>query len=181
MKERIVEMLSAGIRPTNVAEAVGVTESYISQIAEECKDQILAARATRTSQHIQHDLTLDTVEDRALGRLSQVLNTVTDPMKLAGVFKVLNGAKRRHESLGNQQSTATVVELELPQIAKVAIRMNTQKQVIEVGGRSMITMQSTAVEKMLERRKEEKAQTQELLESPTAQLPETTVSLLESL
>ena len=181
MKDRIVEMLAAGVKPTNIAAAVGVTDSYVSQVAEECKDHILAARAKRTEQHIEHDLTLDTVEDRALAKLGRVLDTVTDPMKLAGVFKVLNGAKRRHESLANHQTSAPVVEISLPAMAKVAIKMSSQNQVIEVEGRSMLTMQAMNVEKLLDKRKEEKQKALELLTSETAVVPSSTVSLLESL
>lgn len=164
MKDKIISMLVAGVRPVNISAAVGCDESYISQVAKDNHDDILAARAGRTADHIEHDLTLDTTEDRALQKVGRLLDTVTDPMKAIAVFKVLNAAKRRHESLMNEQAAGDVVELELPEMAKVSIRMTTTKQVIEIEGRSMLPMQSQNVEKMLAQRKKEKAEAVELLE-----------------
>jgi hypothetical protein len=184
VKDKVVSLLVAGVKPTNISAAVGCDESYVSQVSAECREQILAARSQRTESHIEHDLTLDNTEDRALQKVGRLLDTVTDPIKALSVFKVLNAAKRRHESLANQQTTGAVVQLELPQIAKVAIRMSSDKQVIEVAGRSMVTMQAAQVEAMMNRRKAEQQEAIVLLEDKShneMQVAESTMSLLERL
>lgn len=183
-KERIIQLLAAGVKPVNVAAAVGVEASYVSQIAAENEEQIKEGLGRRAVNQVEHDVTLDAMEDRSLQKVGRLLDSVTDPMKALAVFKVLNSAKRRSEAANAAAAPATIVTLELPEVAKVAIKVTSNNQVIEVAGRSMLTMQAKTVEDMLNRRKQEQQKTVELLED-TSHLKNLiapgTVSLLESL
>ena len=183
-KERIVTMLAAGVKPVNIAAAIGVDASYVSQVAAENEEQISEERSKRAVNVVEHDMTLDAMEDRSLQKVGRLLDGVTDPMKALAVFKVLNGARRRSEAANAAAVPATVVQIELPEVARVAIKVTTNNQVIEVAGRSMLTMQAKTVEDMLVRRQEEKKKTVELLEDSShlqQMIPANTLSLLESL
>lgn len=177
MREKIVELLIAGVQNKNIAEAVGCDPSYISQVAEEEKDRIGEGRATKAIAHAEHDDTLDATEAKVLKRLNRTVDTITDPIKLAVVFSKLNAAHRRSATHLPQTPTGSVVQIELPEVAQVAIRITSNNQVVEVAGRSMLPMQANQVNAMLAAQKS-KRQATELLEAPTPQL---TSKLLASL
>lgn len=167
MKDKIVELLGAGVAPSAVAAATGVEASYVSQVAAEYGEEISAKRATKATEHVAHDATLDALEDRALQKLGRLMDTVIDPMKIVGVFKTLNGAKRRSEAAIQTPQPAEIVSIELPAMARTVIKVSTANQVIEVDSRPMITMQAKGVEELLKEKKErQQAETLELLNAP---------------
>lgn len=180
MKDKVIDLLIAGVQNKNIAEAVGCDPSYVSQVAEEAREQIAEARAGKSVAHIEHDETIDSVENKVLKRLERTVDTITDPIKLAVVFSKLNAAHRRSNTHLPQTPTGTTVTIELPEIAQVAIRVSSNNQVVEVAGRSMLPMQANQVNAMLAAQKSKK-QAVELLEAPTQQLSAATSKLLASL
>ena len=75
LKERIIEMLKAGVSPTHVAEAVGCDISYVSQIKSdpETAAAIADAQLGSIEEDITHDELLASAELKALRAIEQRL------------------------------------------------------------------------------------------------------------
>lgn len=186
IRRKIIDLLGAGVPPTQVAMACGVTDSYVSQLLsqEEVSAEVTELRAKRAHQYIEHDDRLDTDEEVARRLVRRNLdNALLKPMEALAHFKVLNGARRQAQSAVAQTPVATVVNLQLPAITHVQFRMTTEKQVIEVDGRSLATMPASTVNRLL-REKKAGDSLQQSLEMATEVAPKmkiNTPSLLDSI
>lgn len=176
MKDRIIELLGNGIPATNVAEALGVSDSYISQIMSEegVMEQVQAKRAVRFSKFADRDDFLEQAEEAALKRAAYLIPFMTKAGEAARVYSMLNNAKRK-TSMQNANTAApsTIVNLNIPTTARVNFTMSSDKQVIEVAGRSMVTMPAKTLAQKLEERN-----TKRMLEMavPTELIPKTLVA-----
>jgi hypothetical protein len=96
-------------------------------------------------------------------------------------FQVLNAARRKSDVHASAHvPTSTVVQLQLPQAATVQFKLTTDRQVIEIDGRSMVTMPAQRVTKLLRERQTEARETlQAALDAPKMDIK--TSKLLESL
>jgi hypothetical protein len=182
MKEKIVEMLGAGVTPVQVALACGVTEGYISQLLSDpvVEEQVKSLRVHKAAAYVEHDAALDTDEEAARKIVRRHIdNNFLKPMEALKYFQVLNAARRKSDSHGNTQvPTSTVVQLNLPPAAAVQFKLTVDKQVIEIDGRSMTTMPAQQVTKML---REKKAQEHLQAALDTPKMTINTPSLLEQL
>jgi hypothetical protein len=182
MKEKIVEMLGAGVTPTQVALACGVSDSYISQLLadENIATEVAEKRTVRAAAFVESDASLDSDEEIARSAVRRNLDHgFLKPMETLRHFQVLNAARRKSDShAGAQVPTSTVVQLNLPAAAAVQFRLTVDRQVIEVDGRSMTTMPAQRVTKML-REKKAQEMLQTSLEGPKMTIKAS--SLLDSL
>lgn len=164
MEEKIIELASAGVPNSVIANTVGCDPSYVTQILskEENQERVREARAAKAAEGIEHDTKIEKAERQALDKVLTLLPMQTDVMKVTRVFQVLNQAKRSndHGMLPTGQQAGAVVTLNLPAAAQVHFRLTSDQQVIEVEGRSMVPMQSQNVAKRLK-----ELQTQRLLTS----------------
>jgi len=155
MKDKIIEMLGRGIPATQVASAVGCDDSYISQLLshEEVMLQVTELKAEHFSKYLEQDTALDKAEEDALVRLQQLLPFITRSSEAARVYSVLNAAKRRTvDSLAHAQVPAQTVILELPEASRVRFTLTSDRQVVEIEGRSMTTMPAKSLVARLEQR-----------------------------
>lgn len=182
MKGKIVEMLGAGVSPVQVALACGVSESYISQLLadEDIAQQVKELRVQRASAYVEHDDALDSDEEVARKLVRRNLDTgLLKPMEALKHFQVLNAARRKSDSHGGAQvPTSTIVNLNLPPAAAVQFKLTTDKQVIEIDGRSMTAMPAQQVTKLL-REKKAAEMLETSLQAPKIKL--TTSALLDSI
>lgn len=164
-KDRVVELLGAGVTPVQVASAVGCSESYVSQLlaVPEIEAMVRKLRSERAAEYIEHDDSVQAAEKAALGLVRRnVDNGFLKPMEALKHFQVLNAARRKSDSTGGTAvPTNTIVNFTLPENAAVQFKMTTDRQVIEVDGRSMATLPAAQVAKMLR----EKKAAEQLLES----------------
>lgn len=155
MKDRIIEMLGNGIPATAVAAALGCTDSYISQLLTEdgVVEQVQALRAVKFQEYAEQDARLETAEQKALNKIESLIPYITKPSEAARVYGILNAAKRKTGVHATQNSqVGTVVQLNLPQAAVVSFTLTSDKQVVEVEGRSMVTMPAKSLAARLEQR-----------------------------
>lgn len=143
MKERILEMLGAGTPQVAVSAALGVSESYISQLMKEPEFAAAVAekRYAQLHAHTERDLTYDSLEDDLLKKLKQALPQLIRPAEITAVLKVINAAKRRgaqHTELPT--GTSQQVVLNIPTVLVNKFSTNIQKQVVEVAGTPLITI-----------------------------------------
>lgn len=161
MKKQLAALLAAGVKQNQAAAAIGVTDSYVSQLvhSDEEFQQLLQEEKSRlaaitqlTEAQLAHDKTIDEVEKHALDRVKSLIQYETNPMRALKVFQIMNAAIRRSEGIVPDKP-ADVVNITLPQQMQVIINLTTDKQVVEVGGRSLATMPSHKVQARLREQK----------------------------
>lgn len=143
MKERILEMLGNGVPQVAVAAALGVSESYISQLMgdPEFAEEVALRRFQQLQAHTARDSKYDSIEDKLLEKLEHALPQLMKPGEITGVLKVINAAKRRgvvQQELPVGQSQTVV--LNIPQVLVNKFSTNIQQQVIEVAGKPLLTI-----------------------------------------
>jgi transcriptional regulator with XRE-family HTH domain len=152
IQERVKDLLAAGVSQTQVASAVGVSESYISQLMEneEFRDEVIRARGEAALEDVKADEETDDIEGIARRKIKQLLPFENNVMKVLKVYQVMNGAKRKTEPAQQLQNTAgVIVNITLPQRAIVDFKLTSDRQVVEVAGRSMATLPSNVLHQKL--------------------------------
>jgi D-arabinose 1-dehydrogenase-like Zn-dependent alcohol dehydrogenase len=143
-KDRILKLLGSGLSNEAVATAVGCDASYIAQLmAEEAfKDQVIELRSVALTAATERDRKADTLEERALDRLDDMLNWITKPGDMLKFFQILNAAKRRGTTAtDNLVINQQIVNLQLPAAAFQKLVTDGRGEVVEIDGQSMLTMQ----------------------------------------
>lgn len=151
-RAQALELLSKGLSTGETARALSCSPSLISQfLAEpEFKSQVTEGLALRSVARTVRDDKIDKLEDMALDRLAQVIGFgFSRPMEILKAVQVINGLHRRGvNSEGAVSEDTGRVVLELPKFAgsvEVALRYNTNNEVVEVNGREMRTMPSAVL------------------------------------
>jgi len=152
-EERALSLLGSGISAEQVAGALGVTPSRISQLlAEEVfSKRVAELRYTNLQKHNERDGQYDSLEDKLITKLERSLPLLVRPESILKAITVVNGAKRRGQS-GPQQVTNTqnVVNLILPQVIADKFSVNGDNQVTKAGEQELITMASGNLLKQVE-------------------------------
>lgn len=142
---QIQELLGTGLSNEVVATAVGCTPSYVSQLMsdEAFAAVVIAKRTTSLTANSKRDRKIDQIEDDIIEKVGDAVDNglIYKPLDLLRAFTVLNSAKRRgvpaHESLVINQ---TIVNLQLPERVVQTFTQNAQGEVVEVEGRTLVTM-----------------------------------------
>lgn len=159
MKDKIKELLGMNIPANVVATAVGVSESYISQLLSEetFAKEVAELRIAYTTANAARDRNYDSIEDSLIERLTEQLESplkFTKTSELLAAIRVINSAKRRAapQELSSQLAQTNIVQLQLPEGSEFAAKfiVNKENQVLEIAGRSIATMGAKAVVKKLE-------------------------------
>lgn len=156
-RDKVIEMLSRGYSHSVVAAAVGCTDGYISQLVseDEVRSTISSKRLALLERHVDTDDSVDDLEVTALRKLHQLMPSIVDPMKALRIFQVANSAKRKTvEPTATGDSKGVTVVVNLPAVAMTQFKLSTDKQVVEVDGRSMTTLPSNILTRKLAERKE---------------------------
>ena len=157
MEDKVVDLMIAGVPHGVIADAVGCDPSYISQLAarEDVQERVAKGRVEKAAGRIEHDDSIHELEATALGRLHQLLPLQTDVMKVARIFQIANAAKKSSDVgiAGQAAVPATIVALQLPPEATLTMKLTSEKQVVEVQGRSMVPMPSHMVAAKLREKK----------------------------
>ncbi len=145
---KALKLLGEGVPAENVAIALGVTPSYISQLLadEEFSYQLVELRYNALQKHNKRDANYDDIEDRLLKQLESVLPLMMKPMEIIRSLQIINGAKRRGasspESLTNKQTHVTLV---LPTKIVQVFSADVNNQVVAVQGQELVTIDGKAL------------------------------------
>lgn len=139
-RDYIVAGLRNGFNDSQIAQALGVTQSAISQAIDA---HGLRELANANSKFIEHDEKLNDLESTVLTKLEKsIQHAILDPLKLTAIYKTLNGAKRRSlaegQNLGN--NNVQLVNINLPRHVQVKVGLNSRNEVVEVEGRPLLTL-----------------------------------------
>lgn len=150
---RILEMLGNGLAPTVVSSALGVSESYISQLLgeEQFATQVTAARFANLQAATTRDRSYDSIEDELIKKLRDLLPMMYKPMEILRAITVINAAKRRGaDTPENTVIHNTIVQLTLPASITSRFVTNVNNQVIEAGDQELITIETKNLKSKLE-------------------------------
>lgn len=157
--ERIMELLGNGLSNEVVATAVGVHPSYISQLMadETFSAQVVAKRTTTLAAATTRDRTWDSVEDKMLGQLDAMVDnfSITKPMELVRAIAVVNAAKRRGTTTQDAMTVnQQIVVLNIPTQVLHSFTKTRTGEVIEVDGKTLVTMPASALLAQLAKKNE---------------------------
>lgn len=147
---KALKLLGSGLAPIVVASAIGVNESYISQLVSkpEFALEVAKLRMATTTGYIEVDGKYDSIEAKLLDKLDNCIGLMFKPMEILRAIQVINAAKRR-TGLGAGTDTANnvsqVVNLTLPTVIIQKFTTNINNQVISAGAQSLITATSNQV------------------------------------
>lgn len=154
-KEQIISMLAQGIPTSQIAAALGVDDSYISQLKAdpEVQQQVAEQAAAATVKDLAFDELLESAEEKALERIEKNVHFANMGQALAA-FRVLNGAKKRREAslIALSGTTAVTVNLTLPAINIVNYTTNRNNEIVEVEGKTMISASVRSLDSILAQR-----------------------------
>lgn len=155
-KEYAISLLAQGISTSQVAAACGVDDSYISQLRAdpEVQQSIAVARSEHVVADTQFDNTLERAESLALEKIEKNLPFANMGQALAA-FRILNGARRRKDQFAQpEQHVSVTVALTLPQATIPRYVTNSQNEIVEVEGQTMISATPKTLDQILAARAE---------------------------
>lgn len=170
--DRIKTLLGNGMSNDVVANAVGVSPSYISQLMsdEQFHRDVVDLRVKNHSQVTERDRSWDGIEDSLLTKLTEIIPYMTRPNDILNALKTANAAKRRSvQSQEAMAQTAQVVTLNMPVKVIHNYVTNSRNEVVEVDGQTLVTMPAAVLmQKLLEARPESKSyeQVRKLIHTP---------------
>lgn len=142
-KQQIKSLLKEGIPASQVALAVNVEPSYISQLMleEEFSREVIEARYAALRSFTARDNKYDSIEDRLLLKLEEQLPLMMNPDRILRAIAIINNAKRRGVANDQPMAQATqVINLTLPTVIVNRYKTNTNNEVIDVNGEALIGM-----------------------------------------
>ena len=154
IRTQAITLLAKGIATSQVAAACGVSDSYISQIKADplAQQKIAELQVEETVTDIKFDTTLERIESLALEKIEKTL-PFANIRQAIEAFRVLNGAKKRNDTVIKQDSTAgLVVNLTLPTQTIVNFVTNQRNEIVEVDGKSMNTATVSKLDEIISSR-----------------------------
>jgi len=151
-KDQIIELLAAGVPTSQIAAAVGCSDSYVSQLKADPEVQtLLASKAVEiTAKDIAFDTKLEAAETAALEKIERSLPMANFGQSLAA-FRILNAARKRKDANipVDHGGTTINVNLTLPATALPTYTLSARKELVEVDGKSMITATPKSLDQIL--------------------------------
>lgn len=147
-----LRMLSQSISPIQVAAALGVEPSYISQLMgeEDFRAALEQHRVARSAQDCKFDETLEGAEKTYLDRIVEK-SKMANLQQSMQAFRILNGAKRRRDSsvLNPTINIGQIVNIQLPASAAPQYITNSKNEIVEVAGKTMVSATPRRLDEIL--------------------------------
>lgn len=155
-RNQALELLAQGIPASQVAEVIGVTESYVSQLLadEDFAAQLSTLKVESAKKDKEYDDKLDQAEEDFLDRIVERSRMANLQQSMQG-FKLLNSAKRRRDSArgAGTGQPQTVVNITLPVAVMPTYILNQQSEIVEVEGKTMVSATPKRLEEIVAQRK----------------------------
>lgn len=166
IKERAIIMLGGGAPASIVAQALGVTESAISQFLaqEEFAKEVAELRFTNLTRQTKLDDRYTTLEEKLVDKVEKLLPLMTKPRDVVATLQAINNTKRRgSQAIDTATQSSKIVSLTIPVTIAHKFVSNVNNQVIEVHDdtgttSSLVTVASSSLDKLA---REASAQVQE--------------------
>jgi len=157
---RLLKLLGTGISQTEAAAAVGVTDSFVSQLMGEAdfSSQVEALVSQAAVDSVEIDQNYVEIEKVAVERLKTNMAFITSTDQLLRVIKVTNEAKKKvlgSEVRKEQGAVLHPVKISLPGCIINNYIVNPQNEVVSIGGREMVTLNSSSMANLVQKAREQ--------------------------
>jgi predicted transcriptional regulator len=153
-RDRALKLLGQGINPLQVADALGISASSVSQYISdpEFSREVAELRFKNLSKHNDRDDKYDDMEDTLLDKLQDLVPYMMRPMEILKAIATINAAKRRGATapIDPAANQSTVINLTMPVQVIQQFVVNSANQVIKAGNQELTTVQSGNMKKLLE-------------------------------
>ncbi len=143
----ITECLNKGFSNSQIASALGVTPSAVTQIIEE-HNIVKQPGAIYTS----IDDKLNNVEELLVSKLESKLKSINSQLnevQIGNLLKTVNSCKRRSNPLEVPNGNINqIVQIRLPTYVVKNIIVNSQNELVEIDGKPLISLPANEVEKV---------------------------------
>lgn len=142
MKDRLLALLGNGVAPSAAAAAVGCDPSYVSQLLKDTgfATKVAELRSASLVAATERDNKWDSLEDKLLAKLDDLLPFMMRPMEVVKALAAVNNAKRRGVGADSNAQVTNIVVLQLPQVVRQRFQLNDRQEVVEVEGRTLLTI-----------------------------------------
>jgi len=147
VKLRIATLLANNVAPAQIARAVNCTESYISDLVSK-DEQFGAAVQELRAQNIEQEMTVDagydSLEATTLQKMNELVAT-SDMRELGIALKAVNDRHLRvgrggANGSGSGMGNTVAVQLPVYMAQTINIQTNERNEIVEVQGKSMISL-----------------------------------------
>ena len=141
-QEKVVDLLASGLSTSAIAEALGCSQSYISQLQSQdsIAEAVQAKKVAKTAKAIETETKLTDIKQVLVNRLSELAPYMTKPMEVVRVLEVVDNMERKSAMRPAQSTGNQIVQLVLPKQSHVRFTLSAQNEVIEVEGRPMASL-----------------------------------------
>ena len=143
----LATLLTSGMTQSQAAAALGITPSAVSQLMSSESPELEAARKRSSALDAEYD----EIEGALLKQLKRTIPLLLRPGEISNVLTRINAAKRRGVAADAQSNGPTqIIQLNLPTRIQNKFVVNSTNQVVTAGDQDLVTIQSAAVQKLLE-------------------------------
>lgn len=152
---RILKLLGTGVTQRQAALAIGVDESYVSQLCAEEDFQLQVGAIIKKS--VETAIAIDTnyneIEEALSKKLKEMVPWMVSTDQVLRVLKFVNESKKKTQQGIPQTPEAangniTSVKLELPVIVKNTFVITPNKEVVGVGEQNLVTLNSASMDQL---------------------------------
>lgn len=156
-KKKAAQLIGKGLSNTTIAKILNCTEAYIIQLKEDPTLQEAIQKIAARELENQELATprLVSMRSRLLQKLDDAVDYMHKPMEIIKVLETVEKSltsEKEREALGakKNQNVNNVVQLVLPATHNFSFTLSTNREVIEVDGRTLQSMSSANIFKELE-------------------------------
>ena len=161
-RDKALELLGKNVPNHTTAAILGITPARVSQFLEDpdFKEQVQARLIESTLASSERDKKKDDIEDLLLQKMQDSIGFITRPLEILKALQVVSALPRRAAATQGvptgerMEATLTLPAFVAKGAVKVEFQFNTDREVVEVGGKAMQTMSMPSVLSALEEYKE---------------------------
>lgn len=160
-KEQVKKLLGNGLTPGLVATTVGCDPSYISQLMadETFALEVAKIRVESYESAIGRDQKYDSLEDRLIKKLEDILPLMVRPRDVLDALTRINAMKRRGTMIAptGDEIKTQIIQLHMPLTILQQFALNGASEVVQVGDRNLTNLPAATLMKSLEEKESENA------------------------
>ncbi len=160
---KLINYLAYEVSPSQIAAALGITPSRVTQLATEAQvlDLVQARKAELASQDAERQANLTDARATLLSSIMELAKDTESLGEAVRAYEVLdklvaNGSARDGEAVRSGSSARTLV-VQVPIFVQQALSLekDSKNQIVEIAGRSMATMPTVDTYRLLKEQPEQ--------------------------
>jgi transcriptional regulator with XRE-family HTH domain len=153
LQDKALQLLGDNIGLTQVAAALGITPSAISQLISDDEEFAAAVQARKLAKlelGNNLDAKYDALESKLLDKLERTVAFEMNPVRVSAILSRVNAAKRRNSSTAPTDLVPQdITTISMPTVIVNNMQVNVQGQVVSVDEKEIITANKTQLARLL--------------------------------